>query len=298
MSKKWSQLFAPFFIIPPILTFILFDLRHDWLQLKSITLYLNQDQPSLAMWERINSRLSLVLSGGMRFVTFSGWIASVILCLIGYMGYQSGFARIRLAIRLLLFWLVGWWITTLLYSGTVWTYYFSPFFNIFLFVTALVAAKSQIIRAVLGIGIFLSLIFSVANNIQSESSFDHSSWKLLQQIAQETLSHPNAGYFLYSQDQFAYSLKYAFKWVEKNDETISAFPFEKQRNTVLVKSADDPNNPYMSATLWQVQQINLNKAPDRSIVYPHGYTVEYYTLTDEEIAEPIDPNLILDLHFR
>jgi len=147
----------------------------------------------------------------------------------------------------------------------------------------------------------VSIVFLMRSQkilLYSPERFDSSSWRLLSQIATDSLAEPERGYFLYSQDQYTYSLKYAFLWQERRQPEKPAYAFTKKPQTVVVKAADDPNNPYLNSTVWQEQRINLQQQPDSVRLYPFGYQVEYYTLDDEAVAVPIDPNLILDLHFR
>lgn len=134
--------------------------------------------------------------------------------------------------------------------------------------------------------------------LYTETRFDGSSWKLLSKIAEQSLSKPDRGYFVYSQDQFAYSLKYAFSYYAKTHPEVNAKSFEKRSETVLVKTADDPRNPYSTSQDWQSNKIKISEQPIETTTFPFGYMMEVYNLSEETINKPIDPNLIIDLHFR
>ena len=187
---------------------------------------------------------------------------------------------------------------TLLFSGDIWNYYFSQFFGPTLFVIGLIASKSKPPRLFLAILTIFSIIHASSFMTYSPSRFDSSSWVLLTQIAKDGLSQPNTGYFLYSQDQFAYPLKYAFSYYRQTHQNMGSAPFEKRDLTVLVKAADDPRNPYSTSKDWQLNKVRINQNPIDMKSYPFGYVLEKYILNQENLQKPVDPNMITDLHFR
>jgi len=297
-NKAWKHLLAPLFFLPPLASFVLFEVRHDWLQVKSVITYIQQSSSDLTFIERALSRLTSATRDGVNVFRLPGFLNAAVVLLMGSLGWRSGKAKDRSYILLFLLWYVGWWTIVLVFSGTVWGYYYSPFFGIVLLGLGLFASHSAVARGVLALATLLLLFQSRSTLLYESGRFNSSSWKLLHQIAADALSQPDRGYFLYSQDQYAYSLKYAFAWQEKKQPEIAAFAFTKKPHTVLVKTADNPENPFLTSTMWQEQKITILQPPDSVTKYPFGFQLEHYTLSDEAMAVPIDPNLILDLHFR
>lgn len=299
-TKQHRQLLSLLVLAIPLSTFLLFELRHDFLQLHSVFAYLGKTSQSdqtiyQVIWQRI---VSAAGDGLNIFKILPALLSLPIMFIFGYLGWQSKVKSTRLAISLVLVAYFGWWALTMFFSGSVWGYYFSPFFGIFLLVISLISASNQRARLILAIMTVFLLSRSRGDLFYNEERFNSSSWKLLSTIARDSLSQPDLGYFVYAQDQFAYSLKYAFYFQNKHSQGNKAEAFVKKTNTILVKSSDDPNNPYSTAKDWQINKIKIKQEPTSVKYYRDGYQVETYLLDEKTIKEPIDPNLIVDLHFR
>jgi len=186
----------------------------------------------------------------------------------------------------------------LLFSGDIWNYYFSQFYGVFLLLIAILVSNRRVAQSVLALVVCLSLLSARGVLVYSPDRFDSSSWRLLQRIASEALTIPDSGYFVYSQDQFAYPLKYAFSFYAKQHAEVPVEAYVKKPLTVLVKSADDLNNPYSTSLEWQKNKLHITNTPFEAHTYAYGYTVERFALQGDDLSTPIDPNLILDLHFR
>ncbi len=298
-SKSYKQLFALLLFVLPLLSFILFELRHDFLQTRSVLSYLQlETSGDSTVLQRVLQRFRSAFGDGVNIYYVPVLFAPIITGLFTWFGWRSTKKLVRSTISLFCVWYFGWWLLAFGFSGTVWTYYFSPFFGILFFCIGIIAAHSQISKYLLFIVITWLVIQSQSRFFYTEDRFNGSSWKLLSKIAQESLSKPDRGYFVYSQDQFAYSLKYAFSYYSKAHPEINATAFEKRPETVLVKAADDPQNPHSTSQDWQKSKIKILEQPIESKQFSYGYVLEVYNLSQETIDEPIDPNLILDLHFR
>jgi hypothetical protein len=297
--KKPLQLISILVFLLPLSTFLLFDIRHDWLQTRSVIEYLQTpitDQESILL--RIKDRISGTLFHGTNIFLLPRWHGLVAMLSFGILGWNSKRQDLRLLLLQAMYWYVGWWILTLVFRGEIWNYYYLPFFSILLLVVTLVASTSFKASVLLSL-LLLSTLFQNGNTLKySSDRFNSSSWKLLSAIAEEGLSRPNQGYFVYSQDQFAYPLKYAFAYFVKTKPELKSIAYTKRAETVLAKSADDPNNTFSSSEDWQKNKLHIKIEPVEKKVYPYGYTLERFHLDEQTIQEPIDPNLILDLHFR
>ncbi len=301
-----------FFI--PLASFVLFDIRHNFLQTKSIFSHISTSfavTPSeqttsrsiLLFGQLLLQRLKQLMFEGTNVFGFVQYLNPIFLSLLIFLGWQSSKTQpntkktLTTTLLFISYMYFSWWLITLGFSGTIWTYYFSPFFSIVLFVIGMTTFRSQ--RAILLLALTIPLLIFQSKDafFYTHTRFNSSSWKLLSSIAAEALSESNRGYFLYSQNQLAYPLKYAFLYHQQQHPDIITFPFVKKPKTVLVKGEDNPNNPYSTAQDWQLNKVSINQSPDKTMQYS-GYTVELFHLNQQSIDAPVDPHLIQDLHFR
>lgn len=298
-NKKYQHLLSVILFVPPILSFIFFEVRHDFLQTRSVLSYLQLEKSGeLSLIERLLQRLLSAFGDGLNIYSLPAFFAPIITGIFCWFGLKTKNKLVKNAITLFTVWYVGWWILACLFSGTIWIYYFSPFFGILFLCIGLISSQSKIPKYLFITLILWLFLQSRSTFLYTETRFDGSSWKLLSRIAEQSLSKPDRGYFVYSQDQFAYSLKYAFSYYAKTHPEVNAKSFEKRSETVLVKAADDPRNPYSTSQDWQSNKIKISEQPIETISFPFGYVMEVYNLSEETINKPVDPNLIIDLHFR
>jgi hypothetical protein len=83
----------------------------------------------------------------------------------------------------------------------------------------MIASHSKFAKILLIFLTFFTLWHSHGDFSYNPDRFNSSSWKLLTHVASDALSEDKVGYFLYSQDQFAYPLKYAFAFIKNNIQT-------------------------------------------------------------------------------
>lgn len=298
--KKYKQALSLIAFLIPLSTFFLFEIRHDWLQLRSVLAYLNlKEKVDYSLIKVLVQRIISISGDGLNIFKISpSFLSAPIMLAFWLIGVNNKKKSIKLAVSLTTYAYLFWWILTIFYSGTVWGYYFSPFFGIFLLVINLISSNNRKAKLILLMATILLISRSKGDLIYKEGRFNSSSWKLLKTMAAESLNKQNLGYFVYSQDQFAYSLKYAFYLQNKQDKDINAAAFVKKEETILIKASDDPRNPYSTSKDWQVNRIRINQEPKSIKYYEYGYQVETYELNKETIDQPIDPNLITNLHFR
>lgn len=298
-SREYRQLLSLLLFGIPLLTFLLFEVRHEWLQVRSVIAYMQEPSRSgISLLERVGVRAISSVTEGVNIFRLPLFLAFIPVALFGVLGWKTGKPLVRKSLALFAYWYFAWWILACAFSGTVWGYYFSPFIGILFLCAALVAASSRWAKYALCFLVIWLAMNSGNSLFYQAGRFNSSSWALLSEIANEALSQPDTGYFVYSQDQFAYSLKYAFAFTEKNHPEMNISAFEKKPRTVLVKAADDPQNPFMTAEHWQRSSLAIEEEPVEVKAFPFGYRLERYALDEDTIAKPIDPNLILDLHFR
>ncbi len=298
-EKKWSQLFAPLFFILPFFTFIIFDLRHDFLQTNSFLTYIQTAKSDMSFYLRLTERISLAFYNGINLFGLKNlWLNLLIWFVFSFLAWRHSNKELKKFYFTTIYWYFSWWILTLAFSGTIWSFYFDPFVSILLLTVGVIASKSSVAKYLLIILTFFSIFQSRGNFSYSPDRFNSSSWKLLSNIAADSLSEQGVGYFLYSQDQFAYPLKYAFAFHQQENPNLKGAHFVKQPTTILIKSADNPDNPWSTSSHWQTSKININMESTYTKFYPYGYVLEKYLLDEKTLNEPVDPNLVRGLEFR
>ncbi len=300
-QKNIQQILSVVLFTLPLLSFLVFELRHDWLQVRSVLIYLQTPSTadiSTGSW--VAQRIESALTDGLNIFELPKYFAILPLLAIGAAGLWKKKKKPLLTYLtiLVLLWYFGWWLLAFGFSGTVWGYYFTPFAGIIVLGLAIFSDHVKWAPYLLVVLFIWLAVQRSSAVLYTPDRFGGASWVLLSEIAAEALSEPNRGYFVYSQDQFAYPLKYALSYYADTHSAASATAYTKLPQTVLVKAPDDPKNPYSTAQDWQMNKIGITSEATQVIEYPYGYTIEVFTLTETELNSPVDPNLILDLHFR
>lgn len=298
-KKQWRQLWSILFFFLPFATFFLFDLRHDFLQINSFLTYIQTAKSNLPFYLKLTERIQQAFYHGINLFGLKNcWINLLIWIFLLFLAWRSANNKLKQFCFMAGYWYFSWWILTLVFSGTIWSFYFDPFLSILLLVIGMIASQLSLAKWLLIILTVLAIFQSRGNFSYNSDRFNSSSWKLLSNIAKDSLNEPGIGYFLYSQDQFAYPLKYAFAFYQQENPQFQAVHFSKQPITVLVKSADNPDNPWSTSKDWQLNKLRINLEPVYTKVYSHGYTLEKYLLDEKTLNESVDPNLVRGLEFR
>lgn len=298
-TKKYIQLPTILLFLLPLSTFVLFDFRHDWLQLNSVLYYLqNSAADEKSFFAFITERINSAFLQAPNIFNILSWLNLLVLTIVSLLVSFKANKKTKQFGLYFLYWYFGWWIITLFYSGTVWGFYYGPFSGIIVLVIATLAASNKKI-----FWLFVLLISAlIINNSHyfyySSDRFNSSSWLLLSAITKDALAEPNSGYFLYSQDQFAYPLKYAFTYYQSQHPEKQFYHYQKKEKTVLVKSQDDPANPWSTSEDWQSSKLGITIEPIEKKSYPYGYTMEKFVLDEQNLNSEVDPNLVKGLEFR
>lgn len=302
--RKYSHLLAYFLLIIPLSSFILFELRNDFLQSRSVITYLSGgvnatkiDTPLyLFFWKRIVAMTYEAIglcTGYTTFVTF------LIIGLFIY--FYKSTTKYKNILLLFLYLYVGFWLITLPYKGTIWGYYYWPFVSI---ISVIMGIMLTSLHRVLFIVVF-ALIYLVnawyAFTILSKpfAADDTSLWQFYHTAARTVYNDApeEFGYYIYTTDQFGYSTRYGMNYVQRQTESKKSYPFEKKAVTYLL--IDDPgNHTYTNHKGWKEYDVKIQKKPVKKIRLSKHFWIEKYELTTEEMAIPSNPNLIQNLIFR
>lgn len=291
----------------PLSTYLLFDLRHQFLQIKSVISYLkgtNGDKATLpfisVVWLRIREMALTMFSyfsNSNLFITISFFVLFVALMIFYFKKKKWNNTVIYF-----LYLYGGYFILTLLFRGTLWGYYTWPFLPLFCIVLAIgVASVLKKYFAHLSIVIFLIVIIqngmTIAKQTNSHFAKDTGLWNFYKVQAEDIFKDaPNEfGWYVYTADQYGYSSKYAMHYLQQKNAK-KGFSYEKKPTTYLI--LQDGSNQYINSSDWKKDRIKITRTPDKEFTYQNGSAIERYNLTKEEQEIQVDSSLIQDLMFR
>jgi hypothetical protein len=228
----------------------------------------------------------------------------VVLLLFSYGAFLAPQKKTAFLYRLFLGLYAGFWLTTFLFKGVAWSYYYWPFMGL---TAILFTGLNTLLNPKIFWPLFLIVIsLNTINNLNfcrgSRSAIGRSggSWKFNYQLA--TAIFKNApqefGYYVYSPDLFGYPQKFALHFVQSQFSHKQSFPFTKKATTYLIINPPPGDKPYLKGDWWKTQQVKITNKPVQVIRYPNNLVVEKYQLNKMEQQISADPNLIQDLHFR
>lgn len=306
--KKLHHLFSALILIIPLSTYIIFEFRHNFLQLRSI---INQvgshtgDQQR-SLLELFQIRFNELIKGILPIPNASFFLLLLVVFLFGYIvikGYKNKKLKGRELYLLFTYFYVGFWPMSFYLNGQVMGYHILPFIPIALII--LISSYSLIRKEILFI-IFAFIIFSnflsakdTVVRFSIESGSATSSWKFNYKIAQLVFGNAPSefGYFVFTADEFGYGPKYAMVFANKEYPNISALADTKKRITYMIMAPTE-NGENNNREWWVKNKVRIGKVPESITNYANGFRVEKYMLTNEEIKIPSDPNLLNGLFFR
>lgn len=296
-------------LIIPLSTYIFFELRHDFLQIRSFMHFLISGSGKVAeanflfliqnRAEQFMGRINLIeilhpIYNTLFFVLF--------LVPIYFLIRRKVKDKQKLLFwALFYFYFFVYWMATFGFKGIVWDYYhigFIPLLAI-LFVSLRFILDKRLfflIYAIVFLAIITQLYNAGGNWEKGFTGFNASSWKMNKNVAEVVINDAPArfGYYVYSPDEFGYSLKYAMNYIGKVRAHQGAL-CKKEPTTYLIYSQfKTDKNEY---TFWKENRIRIVKSPMESRQI--GSTlIEKYFLEPADLTVESDPNIVCDLHFR
>ena len=291
-------------VLLPLSTFILFDIKHQFIQSKAVLSYIsgreNTGKVDSKFIDLVDDRVRRAFADVPHFITGGKWFLMIpfLFLISGAIGKILGKKdkNEKSIYGLFLYFYFGYWFLTLFFKGQIWGYYYWPFLSVMviLFVSLHRYVDKKLFGFVFVGAIILNFISGFGQNIRSNEFFkeDGGSWSFYERVASDVYKDAGSdfGYFIFNPDQFGYSARYAFHYKQQGYKDVSAHSFEKKKITYLVITPSE--NPFLSVDGWKAGQVKLEKKPVKIKKYKDGVSVEKYELTPEEIAVPPDPNMI------
>lgn len=272
-------------LLIPLSTFIVFDIRHQFLQFKSVLQYVTHT----------SIQTNRLIFTPLTYIYFLIFIVLAI-----YVRAK----KIRLALPLvfIIYFSVGYFVLTLFYKGTIWGYYLTPFIPLLCIAIGFVFKYIQKkLLMPLFILIVTPLLFMNIKNlyVHNDSYFKNNTsfWQFYLNQAKIIYSDAESefGWYVYSADQYGYSPKYAMHYVQRSNSK-KGYSFEKKKVTYLIITPS--TNRYTNAQDWKKDKVRIARKPDKTFIFQGGMYVEKYVLSEEELKVPSASDLIQDLTFR
>lgn len=307
-NKKINHLLAYLTAIFPLLTFIVFDIRHDFIQFKSYLAYTipSPGEGYVGIISIIKNRIDYMSSAGFPLAFGRADLGRVFFVIFLFAVYKKFRAENKNKLYFAFIYLFfGYFIFSLTSRYYLLLQHFMAFIPIvFIFFSAFVYSKyKHIFLPILIISIILNTFVAI-NFISKSNDFTgkhEDSWKSLREISDDVFSENQSefGYFVYSPDKLAYEPKYLMKYGELSNPNKKAHYFEKKAVTYIVSAPPPPNEPWMNKdNWWTINSIHIDNEPSKTIHYPNGYQVDRFELSAEEIAIPWDQFEDNGIHFR
>lgn len=290
-------------IIPPLSTYILFELKNGFLQTKAIVEYLTQSQSNgFISIQLVSTHFSQLFFENIGMITRGN---SILIALFIGVTFFLAFRIVKGKVeRKYIYYLFGtfyfgYWLLTFLYNGQLWVWYhyqLVPLLIIFL-CSAYTVINKRIFIVIFSI-FYLTVFYhqlSWFNNMRTNFiGKGTNSWLFFKETVKTIYETEQSdfGYYVHEDDSLGYRGRYAFNYLDKFYPAISSHSNTKKTHTYILNATLQDN------TWWKVNQVRIQNEPDVIIKFENGYKLEKFILSDEELLIPSDRNLIDNLIFR
>lgn len=305
-TKHKNHILLLALIIIPLSNFILFDFRHEHILFNQVLHYLSspgRDHPDYVAFLLERTRLALtsveILRRDPGYRNFA--LFSFLLFLVYHQLKQKKFVSIY---GYFLYFYFGFFVLSFINTGRLLYFYLFPLFPlVFLTFASLITSRYKKVFLVVFLVVFALNEYAAVSDIKDSQTIigkSQYSWNFLSSVAHSVYrgTDNEFGYFVYAPDIIAFEGKYAMLYTQKLYPYTKASYFQKKPVTYLVIAPPPRDNPYMQDEWWRINQLHITSQPASTMHFDNGYKIEKYTLTDAEIAFPIDPNIDPGIIFR
>jgi hypothetical protein len=303
-KKKLLHLLSFFIILLPLSTYILFDLRHKFLQAHAaitfLTTHHKSTQQHTSLLSYILNHFALISNSSLQAFTHGYVILTfIVITIFIYViliskNHAADYFR-NYVLFLVLY--GGFWILSLIYKDGMWVWYYNEFTPVIaiIFCSAYRLLNRYVFVIIFlllyGTGIWSQVIY--ATNIQNSFVEKNSySWQLYYNIAKKVYANGPSqfGYYINEHDDLGYRTRYAMHYAQRFSSNI-AYEDKKKTTTYLIEEGD-LNNAW-----WQKAKIHITNRPILTTSIGN-YQIQKFSLTLKETAIPSDSTIIDNLFFR
>lgn len=309
--KQLRYLTIWFIACIPLSSYIVFELRHNFLELHALYNFIfhhnSQLYDQVTYSEVVGNRiegfldtLNLININAFPFNTLFVIINSIVL----FFWIIAKKSSTKTFIFLVYFYLIGFWLITFLFKGTVWNYYywgFNPLLSI-----ALASLYKRIDRRLFISFFILLLALMIGAGYKNVNEWrtnffgkDTSSWIVNKQVADYIYQDApkDFGFYVYSTDNFGYAKRYAMNYVGRTGNyQKNGFACQKRGVTYLIINLTTPGT-HTDPVYWKNVQVAITNKPV-SIKTIQKVTIEKIILTQSQFKIPSDPTMICGIEWR
>lgn len=300
-SRKYTHLLGFFILLIPLSPFILFDLRHSFLQLQAVVNHFSGQEKyeHIDFFVKASNRLVTLTKDGLGL--FSGNFNDFNI-LIGYFLSLSIFSALKSKINkyadiylIFLYFYIGFYLVSLIHNGYVLVHYFIPLTTLpILMFVSLYEMKSKKLFALLYIFVIAANLTGGLYSARDSSEFigkNKVSWKFLSQAAKTvyiSADNRNFGLYYYAPDVYGYQMKYALFYTQSLYLNNVMNFSQKRKETFLLYEPPPPDRLYLDGIGWKKDQVKLSGNPSKVINLLNNYRIEEYILSPAQIKVQSD----------
>lgn len=307
-KRKLIHLSSFFMIFLTQSTLIFFELRHDFLQARSLISYINPQERNILSRINLNTILNQIIKSyteGLIFFTKNNlflnliFLVSVIISLIYILRKKN--LPDKLLYLLFSYFYLGYWFIMIFYRGQVWIYYHWAFIPvlIILFCSGYQIINKKIFYLLFFLFVSILLVQQINRFVERNNymGVSQASWLFFKSSAAKVYKDTKSdfGYYVICDDQLGYQAKYAFHYMQKFFKN-KAFAYQKKEHTYayIISSSDSGYNP----ANFVKQRIKIESPPVKIMKFKNGIQINKYYLAGQDLKIPSDPNLLNSLIFR
>lgn len=297
-----SFLIVPFFFV----NFVIFDYRHNHEMFKAITSYAQAQQSGSSLFSFWQDRLYHVTN-----LQLSAWMVPPLtyiffaLTLVATFWQVRQFPKQKYIYALLALVYFGFFFSTLFNKGILLYHYvfaMMPLSTLW-FISLAQGKLKKLIIVLTGVLVTFNVLNTVHYFNYLQTNFigkDKNSWLGMSAVAQEVIKRQDGkpfGYFVFAPDAFAYQPRYAMLY---NFEAAGfrGNEYVKEPTTYVIAQEPPADDPYMTHVWWRKNPVGISSEPVKTDLFPNRFTLEEFSLTQDEINKPHDKTIELGLHFR
>ncbi|OGK20845.1 hypothetical protein A2866_04920 [Candidatus Roizmanbacteria bacterium RIFCSPHIGHO2_01_FULL_39_8] len=301
-KKKYIHFVGFAVLLLFFLTFLVSDLRHNFLQFRSLIAYAKgaRDGKPIPLILSLKDRLEGLSTVGLNFVRSPLHKFNLVVfifmtyCFYGIFKKKD---RKRSSYLIFLYFYIGYYALTLLHGGFLIMFWWLPMsvLPILIFSTLHRYSLKWLYYGLLFTIIVISGIQNTLYISKITIGFGtaNGSWRFHLTNANKIFADAPGefGYFIYAPDIFGYQDKYAMSYAEKLSSKKASRFIKKQTTYVLIEPPPS-FRPDLMAEPWIKRELGINSSPVKIIPLSNGYQINKYNLSksDREPPAKITPN--------
>lgn len=296
-DRRWKHVIGFFALIPFAATFLLIELKYNFLQFRSLASYSQGARDGGAHTPFVLSlidRIRNIGTHGVNIVQDPLHAANIILfsLLLGaiYISFKNADKR-RAIYMSFLYFNFGYYILTLLHGGYLIKFWWLPMSILPIMMIATI--QKYFVKPVYIALLIIFMSIATFQNVQfitlsdTQRATDFHSWQFHYTLAQQALQKApqEFGYFIYAPDIYGYQDKYAFLYANRqlNKKGVA---FEKRLITYVFSEPPPKDFTGHDIDWWVSEKLQIKTKPLETRTLLKGYEVRSYLLSESDLKTP------------